>query len=111
MSDESLLAVRAFRTTLHVAARLRAAMDRRLREDGLTTQQAALITVIEAAGAPSLPEAAEALTCTRQNPQATRERPAAERPPRTPRGPTGRPDHPARRDSAQPGLLDDAGRR
>ncbi|MDQ3788734.1 MAG: MarR family winged helix-turn-helix transcriptional regulator [Actinomycetota bacterium] len=67
LSDESLLAVRAFRTTLHVAARLRAAMDRRLREDGLTTQQAALITVVEAAGAPSLSEAAEALTCTRQN--------------------------------------------
>lgn len=67
LSEESLLAVRAFRTTLHVAARLRAAMDQRLREDGLTTQQAALITVVEAAGSPSLSEAAGALTCTRQN--------------------------------------------
>jgi DNA-binding MarR family transcriptional regulator len=67
LSEESLLAVRAFRTTLHVAARLRAAMDQRLREDGLTTQQAALITVVEAAGSPSLSEAADALTCTRQN--------------------------------------------
>ncbi len=67
LPEESLLAVRAFRTTLHVAARLRAAMDQRLRGDGLTTQQAALITVVEAAGAPSLSEAADALTCTRQN--------------------------------------------
>ncbi|WP_431878036.1 MarR family winged helix-turn-helix transcriptional regulator [Micromonospora marina] len=67
LSEQSLLAVQAFRTTLHLAARLRAAMDQRLREDGLTTQQAALITVVEAAGTPSLSEAASALTCTRQN--------------------------------------------
>lgn len=37
------------------------------RSDGLTTQQAALITVVEAAGSPSLSEAADALACTRQN--------------------------------------------
>lgn len=59
--------MQAFRTLLHLSARLRAAMDDRLREDGLTTQQAALITVVETSGAPSLSEAAAALTCTRQN--------------------------------------------
>lgn len=67
LPEHALLAVEAFRTTLALAARLRAAMDKRLREDGLTTQQAALITVVEAAGAPSLSDAASALACTRQN--------------------------------------------
>lgn len=42
-------------------------MDERLRQDGLTTQQAALITVVESAGEPSLTEAAASLSCTRQN--------------------------------------------
>ncbi|NIK58193.1 MarR family winged helix-turn-helix transcriptional regulator [Kribbella shirazensis] len=67
LPEHSLLAVEAFRTTLSLAARLRAAMDKRLREDGLTTQQAALITVVEAAGSPSLSDAAAALACSRQN--------------------------------------------
>jgi DNA-binding MarR family transcriptional regulator len=59
--------VRAFRTVLVLAQKLRAAMDSRLREDGLTTQQAALITVVEALGKPSLVEAAAALGSTHQN--------------------------------------------
>ncbi|GAA0951127.1 hypothetical protein GCM10009554_52070 [Kribbella koreensis] len=59
--------IRAFRTTLALAQRLRYAMDERLREDGLTTQQAALITVVVAAGKPSLAEAAAALGSTHQN--------------------------------------------
>lgn len=59
--------IRAFRTTLTLAQRLRYAMDERLREDGLTTQQAALITVVVAAGRPSLAEAAAALGSTHQN--------------------------------------------
>ncbi|NEA34442.1 MarR family transcriptional regulator [Streptomyces sp. SID13031] len=59
--------IRAFRTTLTLAQRLRYAMDERLREDGLTTQQAALITVVVAAGKPSLAEAAAALGSTHQN--------------------------------------------
>jgi DNA-binding MarR family transcriptional regulator len=59
--------IRAFRTTLTLAQRLRYAMDERLREDGLTTQQAALITVVAAAGKPSLAEAAAALGSTHQN--------------------------------------------
>lgn len=59
--------IRAFRTTLTLAQKMRHAMDERLREDGLTTQQAALITVVVAAGKPSLAEAAAALGSTHQN--------------------------------------------
>jgi DNA-binding MarR family transcriptional regulator len=59
--------IRAFRTTLTLAQKLRHAMDERLREDGLTTQQAALITVVVASGKPSLAEAAAALGSTHQN--------------------------------------------
>jgi DNA-binding MarR family transcriptional regulator len=50
-----------------LAQRLRYAMDDRLREDGLTTQQAALITVVVAAGKPFLAEAATVLGSTHQN--------------------------------------------
>jgi DNA-binding MarR family transcriptional regulator len=59
--------VRAFRTVLVLAHRLRYLMDERLRVDGLTTQQAALLTVVNAAGGPSLTEAAAALGSTHQN--------------------------------------------
>jgi len=59
--------IRAFRTTLMLAQKLRYAMDERLRTDGLTTQQAALITVVTAMGKPSLAEAAAALGSTHQN--------------------------------------------
>ena len=59
--------IRAFRTTLALAQKLRYAMDERLRADGLTTQQAALITVVAALGKPSLAEAAAALGSTHQN--------------------------------------------
>ncbi|HEU4947697.1 MAG TPA: MarR family transcriptional regulator [Kribbella sp.] len=60
-------AVRAFRTVLALAQRLRYVMDERLRADGLTTQQAALLTVVTAAGKPSVAEAAAALGTTHQN--------------------------------------------
>lgn len=59
--------VRAFRTTLMLAQKLRYEMDERLRADGLTTQQAALITAVKALGKPSLAEAAAALGSTHQN--------------------------------------------
>jgi DNA-binding MarR family transcriptional regulator len=59
--------IRAFRTTLTLAQKLRYVMDERLREDGLTTQQAALITVVTALGKPSLAEAAAVLGSTHQN--------------------------------------------
>ncbi|GIG91878.1 MarR family winged helix-turn-helix transcriptional regulator [Plantactinospora endophytica] len=59
--------VRAFRLVLLLAQRLRYLMDERLRPDGLTTQQAALLTVVLALGAPALSEAAAALGSTHQN--------------------------------------------
>jgi DNA-binding MarR family transcriptional regulator len=59
--------VRAFRTVLVLAQRLKYLMDERLRADGLTTQQAALLTVVIALGRPSLTEAAAALGTTHQN--------------------------------------------
>jgi DNA-binding MarR family transcriptional regulator len=65
--SELALSIRAFRTTLMLAQKLRNEMDERLRTDGLTTQQAALITVVKAMGKPSLAEAAAALGSTHQN--------------------------------------------
>ncbi|MEP7023419.1 MAG: MarR family winged helix-turn-helix transcriptional regulator [Actinomycetota bacterium] len=59
--------VRAFRILLLLAQRLRYLMDDRLRPDGMTTQQAALLTVVTALGRPSLTEAAAALGSTHQN--------------------------------------------
>jgi DNA-binding MarR family transcriptional regulator len=59
--------VRAFRLTLLLAHRLRSLMDERLRADGLTTQQAALLTAVNALGGPSLSQAAAALGTTHQN--------------------------------------------
>ncbi|MEV6349987.1 MarR family winged helix-turn-helix transcriptional regulator [Actinoplanes sp. NPDC051851] len=60
-------AVRAFRGTLLLAQRLRYLMDERLRADGLTTQQAALLTAVRALDRPALTEAAAALGTTHQN--------------------------------------------
>ena len=59
--------LRTFRLVLVVAAALRGAMDRVLAEDDLTTQQAALLTVAKAAGAPSFNECAKALATSHQN--------------------------------------------
>jgi DNA-binding MarR family transcriptional regulator len=59
--------VRAFRTLLLAAQRLRYLMDARLRPDGLTTQQAALLTAVLALGAPSVTEIAAALGTSHQN--------------------------------------------
>lgn len=60
-------AVRAFRSVLLLAQRLRQLMDDRLRSDGLTTQQAALLTAVIALGRPAVTEAARALGSTHQN--------------------------------------------
>jgi hypothetical protein len=46
--------IRTFRLIVLLAQELRTLMDQLLRADGLTTQQAALIAVVEATGAPSL---------------------------------------------------------
>lgn len=60
-------AVRAFRAVLLAAQRLRHRMDERLRPDGLTTQQAALLTAMAGLGRPSVTEAAAALGTSHQN--------------------------------------------
>ncbi|HEX6577219.1 MAG TPA: MarR family transcriptional regulator [Jiangellaceae bacterium] len=65
--SELELPVRAFRTVLVLAQRLRYLMDERMRADGLTTQQAALLTAVIALGRPSVSEAAAALGTTHQN--------------------------------------------
>jgi DNA-binding MarR family transcriptional regulator len=67
LQGELTLPVRAFRTTLFLAQRLRYLMDDRLRTDGLTTQQAALLTLVAALGTPSLKQAAAGLGTTHQN--------------------------------------------
>ncbi|GAA4596791.1 DNA-binding MarR family transcriptional regulator [Actinoplanes octamycinicus] len=59
--------VRAFRFSLVLAQRLRYLMDDRLRADGLTTQQAALLTAVHALDGPTVTEAAAALGSTHQN--------------------------------------------
>jgi DNA-binding MarR family transcriptional regulator len=59
--------IRTFRLIVLLAQELRTLMDQLLRADGLTTQQAALITVVETIGAPSLSQAAAALGTTHQN--------------------------------------------
>ncbi|MEV6306404.1 MarR family winged helix-turn-helix transcriptional regulator [Actinoplanes sp. NPDC051861] len=69
LGDNSRLtpAVRAFRSALVLAQRLRYLMDERLRADGLTTQQAALLTAVHALDSPTLSTAAAALGTTHQN--------------------------------------------
>lgn len=59
--------VRAFRLALLLGQRLRHLMDERLRVDGLTTQQAALITAVTMLGGPSLTKVANCLGTTHQN--------------------------------------------
>ena len=59
--------VRAFRAVLLLAQRLRYLMDERLRPDGLTTQQAALLTAVIALDSPTMGAAAAALGTTHQN--------------------------------------------
>jgi DNA-binding MarR family transcriptional regulator len=59
--------VQAFRLVLALAQELRTLMDRRLQPSGLTSQQAAVLTVIEILGQPSMTEAARALATTHQN--------------------------------------------
>lgn len=59
--------IRTFRLIIVLAQKLRTLMDQLLRQDGLTTQQAALITVAEASHRPSLSQAAAALGTTHQN--------------------------------------------
>ena len=59
--------IRTFRLIVLLAQELRTLMDQLLRADKLTTQQAALITVVESIGAPSLSQTAAALGTIDQN--------------------------------------------
>lgn len=60
-------AVRAFRTVLALAHVLRSRMDERLRADGLTTMQAAVLTAVVQLGSSTVSDLAAALGSSRQN--------------------------------------------
>lgn len=59
--------LRLVRAVIVLAAHLRARIDRQLAGDGLTSQQAAVMTVVRAAGRPSFREVAAALGTSPQN--------------------------------------------
>lgn len=67
LGEDGAVRVRTFRLIVVLAQRLRTLMDQRLRADGLTTQQGALTTIIDAIGEPTLSQAAAALGTTHQN--------------------------------------------
>jgi DNA-binding MarR family transcriptional regulator len=67
LGEDGAVRIRTFRLIVVVAQELRTLMDQLLRADGLTTQQAALITVVDLLGTPSLSQAATALGTTHQN--------------------------------------------
>ncbi len=59
--------VRTLRMLLMTAQHLRNALDRMYADDGITTQQAALLSVVRECGAPTQGEAAEMLGTSHQN--------------------------------------------
>lgn len=59
--------VQAFRLVIALALHLRTLMDRQMAASGVTTQQAALLTVVDMIGRPALTEAARALAMSHQN--------------------------------------------
>ena len=67
LGEDGAVRVRTFRLIVLVAQELRTLMDQLLRADGLTTQQAAMITVVDLLGTPSLSQAATAFGTTHQN--------------------------------------------
>jgi DNA-binding MarR family transcriptional regulator len=67
LGEDGATRIRTFRLVVLLAQELRTLMDQQLRSDDLTTQQAALISVVDAIGKPSLSEAAAALATTHQN--------------------------------------------
>lgn len=66
-AGDALDAVRCFRLIAYTSQRLRYLIDRRLREDGLTSQQGFLLTVVRMRGQPTLGEVATAMSTTHQN--------------------------------------------
>ena len=67
LGNDGATRIRLFRIILLLAQELRTLMDQLLREDRLTTQQAALITIVDTLGQPSMKQAAAALGTTHQN--------------------------------------------
>ena len=67
LGEDGAVRVRTFRLIVLLSQELRTLMDQLLRGDGLTTQQAALITIVDMLGTPSLSQAAAALGSTHQN--------------------------------------------
>jgi DNA-binding MarR family transcriptional regulator len=59
--------VRSFRLIVFVAQQLRYLTDQLYRADGLTTQQATLLTLVRSMGKPSLSEVADVMFTTHQN--------------------------------------------
>lgn len=60
-------AVRCFRLISYTGQRLRYLLDRRLRDESLTSQQGFLLTVVRMQGRPTLGEVAIAMSTTHQN--------------------------------------------
>ena len=60
-------AVRCFRLIAYTAQKLRYLFDRRLREEGLTSQQGFMLTVVRICGRPTLGEVAAAMSTAHQN--------------------------------------------
>lgn len=67
LGEDAAVRLRTFRLIILLANELRHLMDRRLANDGVTTQQAALLTVVKAVGSPSFSEAAVVLATSHQN--------------------------------------------
>jgi DNA-binding MarR family transcriptional regulator len=68
MSSDPPVPVVTFQLILALAQQMRTLMDQRLRPDGLTTQQAALLTVVDTFGdPPTLSRVAAALSTSHQN--------------------------------------------
>ncbi len=67
LGEDGATRIRLFRIIVLLAQELRTLMDQLLREDQLTTQQAALITIVDTLGQPSMKQAATALGTTHQN--------------------------------------------
>ena len=67
LGPERAAQVRAFRLTLVIAQELRYLTDQLYRAEGLTSQQATLLTIVRTRGEPSLSEVASALFTSHQN--------------------------------------------
>ena len=67
LGEERAAQVRSFRLLIRIAQHLRYLTDRLYRVDGLTTQQATLLSIVRARGKPSLSELAGVMFSTHQN--------------------------------------------